>query len=83
MTTKTTTPRVRGKSHTVTLSGGTVTLSLSVDPFTLTEADRRFVFELVDKVTGYGKRNGKAKAEPVDTPGFEASQVEPTGGYGA
>lgn len=60
-------PRQRGgKSYTVTLAGGgTLAVTLNVDPFTLAGADRTFVFDIVDKVTGYGKTNGKA-AKPVN-----------------
>ena len=63
-------PRQRGgKSYTVTLAGGgTLAVTLNVDPFALAGDDRRFVFDIVDKVTGYGKANGKAakpKAEAL------------------
>jgi hypothetical protein len=34
-------------------SGGMVALSLSYDPFSLSEEDRKFVFDLVDKVKAY------------------------------
>lgn len=36
-------------------SGGTVTLRVSVDLLSLTEADRRFVFELVDTMNNYDR----------------------------
>ena len=79
-----TTPRAaQGKIHTVNLaSGGTLTLALSIDPFVLCEADRRFIFELVDKVTGYGKRNGRKADIPADTPDCAPSQAEPASPYG-
>lgn len=38
-------------------SGGTVALSLSYDPFALSEDDRKFVFELVDKLRAYAEAN--------------------------
>ncbi|MGC2108567.1 MAG: hypothetical protein WA655_03560 [Candidatus Korobacteraceae bacterium] len=38
-------------------SGGTVTLSLSYDPFALSGEDRKFVFELVDKLKAYAEAN--------------------------
>jgi len=75
--TKTPTPRAArgGARNTVTLaSGGTLTLALSVDLFALSENDRKFVFGLIDQVTGYGKRvtrNGKGEVPGVltsDTP---------------
>jgi hypothetical protein len=36
-------------------SGGTVSLTVSINPFKLEKEDRVFVFELIDKLTGYGK----------------------------
>ena len=36
-------------------SGGTVTLTAAVDLFSLTAADREFVFELIDKVQSYAE----------------------------
>jgi len=36
-------------------SGGTVTLTAAVDLFSLSAADREFVFELIDKVQSYGE----------------------------
>jgi len=36
-------------------SGGTVTLTAAVDLFSLSAADRDFVFELIDKVQSYGE----------------------------
>lgn len=48
-------------------SGGTVTLSLSYDPFALSEEDRKFVFELVDKLKVYAAANPPTD-EPEDLP---------------
>jgi hypothetical protein len=40
--------------RTVTLrGGGTVSLIIAADPFSLDTADREFIFELVDKIQGY------------------------------
>ncbi len=51
----------QNKVREVTLSsGGTVGLSLLYDPFDLNEEDRKFVFELVDKLKAY------AEAHPTD-----------------
>lgn len=36
-------------------SGGTVTITAAVDLFSLNAADREFVFELIDKLQGYGE----------------------------
>jgi hypothetical protein len=48
----------RGSEKSVHLSsGGAVTLSLSYDPFALSEEDRKFVFELVDKLKAYAEAN--------------------------
>ena len=49
------------RTQTIELSsGGNVTLGVAVDLFTLSEADRKFVFELVDRVRSYGReRDGK------------------------
>ena len=50
------TPPSGGNTKTVRLSnGGTVSLSISADPFTLPAEDRQFVFELVDKLQGYAQ----------------------------
>lgn len=44
------------RSYNVALeSGGTVMLSMSVDLFTLSETDRKFVFGLIDDVRAYDK----------------------------
>lgn len=54
----------RGREKLVRLSsGGTVALSLSYDPFDLSEEDRKFVFELVDKLKAYAEAN-----PPTDEP---------------
>jgi hypothetical protein len=46
-----------GPSRTIELkSGGTVTVTVSINPFNLAKADRDFVFELIDKVTEYEQR---------------------------
>ncbi len=48
-------------TKTVRLSnGGTVSLAIAVDPFTLPSEDRQFVFDLVDKLQAY------AQAHPVN-----------------
>lgn len=38
-------------------SGGTVSLSISADPFTLAADDRKFVFELIDKLQDYERNS--------------------------
>ncbi len=48
-------------------SDGTVTLSLSYDPFAISEEDRKFVFELVDKLKAYAAAN-----PPTDAPEEES-----------
>lgn len=51
----------------VTLSsGGTVGLSLLYDPFDLSEEDRKFVFELVDKLKAYAEAHPPTDDEPED-----------------
>jgi hypothetical protein len=46
-----------GTSKTVSLaSGGTLTLSATLDLFSLNAGDRKFVFELIDKLENYGKQ---------------------------
>lgn len=47
-------------------SGGTVELSLVYDPFALSEEDRKFVFELVDKLKAYAEANPPTDEEPED-----------------
>jgi hypothetical protein len=56
-----------GESQTIELkSGGSVTITVSINPFSLEEADRTFVFDLIDKLKGYGKGDTKAgKAAPA------------------
>jgi hypothetical protein len=45
-----------GTAKTVNLqSGGTLTISATLDLFSLNSADRTFVFELIDKLEGYEK----------------------------
>lgn len=47
-------PRDSGSSKVLTLkSGGSVTLSISVDPIALSKADRDFVFKLIDELNEY------------------------------
>lgn len=47
-------PPKTGSEKVVELnSGGTVTLSVSVDFLSLSEADRKFVFDLVDRMSSY------------------------------
>lgn len=61
----------RGNSKTVRLSGGgTVTIAISADPFTLPSDDRQFVFELVDKLQAY------SAAHPVGEEGDEEGAEE-------
>lgn len=43
-----------GTSRSVELkSGGTLTISATLDLFALNAADRKFVFDLIDKLEGY------------------------------
>jgi hypothetical protein len=49
-------------------SGGTVALSLSFDPFSLSEADREFVYGLVDKLKAYEQANPPTDEEEEDDP---------------
>ena len=54
-----------GQSETVELkSGGSVTITISINPFSLEQSDRSFVFDLIDKLKGYAKaeRTGKANS---------------------
>lgn len=52
-------PQSGGSTRTVTLqSGGTVTLTASVDLMSLTPDDRAFVFELIDRMGAY-EREGE------------------------
>lgn len=52
-------------------SGGTITVALSVDLFTLGADDRTFVFGLIDEMAAY------AKAHPTPEP---VAAVAPAGG---
>jgi hypothetical protein len=56
-----------GETETVQLkSGGSVSVTVSINPFSLEQADRAFVFDLIDKLKSYGKGDGKAgKAVPA------------------
>lgn len=59
------TAKVGGTSRTVPLaSGGELTLSATADFFSLSAEDRRFVFELIDKLDGYEQAN-TTEEEPV------------------
>jgi len=49
-------------------SGGTVGLSLSYDPFSLSEEDRKFVFELVDKLKAYADAHPASDEEEEEQP---------------
>jgi hypothetical protein len=52
------TPRKRGTATTIKLrSGGSITLTLSIDLFNLTGEDRGFVLGLVDSLAAYAKTN--------------------------
>jgi hypothetical protein len=63
--------RTQGSTKTVRLSnGGTVTLTISSDPFTLPSEDRKFVFDLVDTLQGY------ATAHPISEDEEEEDQGE-------
>jgi hypothetical protein len=47
-------PAPAANTKTIRLSnGGTISLSISADPFTLPSEDRQFVFELIDKLQAY------------------------------
>jgi hypothetical protein len=56
-----------GESQTIELkSGGSVTITVSINPFSLEQSDRTFVFDLIDKLKGYTKGDNKAgKAAPA------------------
>src|SRR5262249_40407549 len=52
-----------GESQTIQLkSGGSVTITVSINPFSLEQVDRTFVFDLIDKLKGYGKAERAGKA---------------------
>jgi hypothetical protein len=56
--------QAQGNSKIVRMaSGGTVTLSISADPFTLSAEDREFVFALVDKLQEYEQKNPDENSE--------------------
>lgn len=51
-----------GTSRAVQLkSGGTLTLAATLDLFSLSADDRKFVFELIDKLEDYAKNNSDAQ----------------------
>jgi hypothetical protein len=53
---------VKTSVKTITLrSGGTLSLSLSVDLMALSAEDRTWLFEVIDKLNTYGKENDKQK----------------------
>lgn len=55
-------PASSGTSKTIELaSGGTLTLSASLDLFALSVADRTFVFALIDKLETYAQPKGETK----------------------
>ena len=61
-------PMHAGTAKTVRLqSGGTLTLSATLDLFALNSADRKFVFDLIDKLEAY--------AQPPEV--SESSEIEP------
>jgi hypothetical protein len=52
----------QGTSRVVSLaSGGTLTLAASLDLFSLSPDDRKFVFELIDKLDGYEKEHAQTE----------------------
>jgi hypothetical protein len=56
-----------GTERTISLhSGGTLTLSAAFDPWELSEADRGFVFSLIDKLKKYESEQEKEKADDAD-----------------
>lgn len=49
----------RGSSKTVQMrTGGEITMTVSIDPMELEDDDRRFVFDLIDKLKAYEKAGG-------------------------
>lgn len=57
-------PVQAGESRSVTLkSGGTLTLSASTKFLALSSADRKFVFELIDKLEEYETSGGLVASE--------------------
>jgi hypothetical protein len=67
-----------GASRTIALaSGGNVSVTVSVDVFSLTENDRKFVFGLIDTLTNYEKANPPDDdAVEVDDDEAEAEAAE-------
>jgi hypothetical protein len=58
-TTTATVAETSGTSRVIQLSsGGTLTLSASIDLFKLNPSDRKFVFELIDKLDAYERTGG-------------------------
>ncbi|MCH8089306.1 MAG: hypothetical protein IH955_04770 [Chloroflexi bacterium] len=61
----------QGEAKTVELkSGGIVTLLVDIDPFGMSQDDRRFVFDLIDKLAEY------SKVEPVERVDPELTATE-------
>jgi hypothetical protein len=55
---------VRQSKRTIFLrGGGTVSLIIAADPFSLDTEDRQFLFELVDKVQGYKSAEGSEEED--------------------
>jgi hypothetical protein len=55
-----------GTTKIITLkSGGRISLTVSIDPFSLVKDDREFVFELIDKLSDYGKSHS-IKPEKIE-----------------
>jgi hypothetical protein len=62
-------PPPAGTSKTVSLvSGGTLVLSATLDLFSLDPNDRKFLFELIDKLEGYEREHPASKAETSEPP---------------
>ncbi len=56
----------KGTKKTITLkSGGELSIALSVDLFELSTTDRTFVFDLIDKLRGYGTEDSAHVASAV------------------
>jgi hypothetical protein len=56
----------QGHAQTVQLkSGGSVSITVSINPFDLEQADRTFVFDLIDKLKAYAKGDKAGKAVPA------------------
>lgn len=52
-----------GESQTVELkSGGSITITVSINPFSLEQSDRAFVFDLIDKLKAYAKGDKAGKS---------------------